>query len=98
MFLDEVKIHVKAGDGGAGLVAFRREKYVPLGGPAGGDGGKGGDIVLVVNPRLNTLSRFQRQLHYKAERGQHGGSSNRTGPSPSSPATARSAPAGSTRT
>lgn len=81
MFLDEVKIHVKAGDGGAGLVAFRREKYVPLGGPAGGDGGKGGDIVLVVNPRLNTLSRFQRQLHYKAERGQHGGSSNRTGAS-----------------
>ncbi len=72
MFFDEAKIHVKAGDGGDGCVSFRREKYVPLGGPAGGDGGKGGDVYLVANPHLNTLIRFKRRVHFKAERGAHG--------------------------
>ena len=79
MFMDEVKIHVKSGDGGDGLVSFRREKFVPHGGPAGGDGGKGGDVYLVVNPHLSTLSVFQRKRHFKAERGGRGGSSNKTG-------------------
>ncbi|MGB4678407.1 MAG: GTPase ObgE [Aggregatilineales bacterium] len=79
MFLDEAKIYVKGGDGGAGAVAFRREKYVPRGGPAGGDGGKGGDVVFVVNPRLNTLSKFQRQVHFRAANGQPGGNFNRFG-------------------
>ncbi len=81
MFLDEAKIHVKAGDGGSGIVAFRREKYVPFGGPAGGDGGKGGDVILVVNPHLHTLARFEHQVHFRAERGRNGGSFNRTGAS-----------------
>ncbi len=81
MFFDEAKINVKAGDGGAGAVAFRREKYVPLGGPAGGDGGHGGDVVLVVNRRRSTLSQFQKKVHFKAERGQHGSNFNRTGAS-----------------
>ena len=79
MFLDEVKIYVRGGDGGDGIVAFRREKYVPLGGPAGGDGGKGGDVYLVVNPRLNTLGRFARKAHFKAQRGANGGPQNKTG-------------------
>jgi GTP-binding protein len=81
MFLDEVKINVKGGDGGAGVVAFRREKYVPRGGPAGGDGGNGGDVVLVVTPCLSTLSPFSKKVHFKAERGGNGGSSNMTGAS-----------------
>jgi len=81
MFLDEVKITVEAGDGGAGVVAFRREKYVPFGGPAGGDGGHGGMLVLVVNPRLNTLSNFQRKRHFKALNGSSGSNFNRTGAS-----------------
>jgi GTP-binding protein len=72
MFYDEAKIAVKAGDGGDGVVAFRREKYVPYGGPAGGDGGKGGDVLLYVDSHLNTLYRFSRQRHFKAARGQHG--------------------------
>ncbi len=79
MFMDEVKIYVKAGDGGNGLVAFRREKFVPHGGPAGGDGGKGGDVCLVVNPRLNTLSVFKHKRHFKAGRGGNGGNFNRAG-------------------
>ncbi|HEC23505.1 MAG TPA: GTPase ObgE [Chloroflexi bacterium] len=81
MFLDEVKIYVKGGDGGAGIVAFRREKYVPFGGPAGGDGGKGGDVVLVVNPRLSTLSHFEHKRHFKAPSGRPGGNFNKTGAS-----------------
>ncbi|MBN1121496.1 MAG: GTPase ObgE [Anaerolineae bacterium] len=81
MFLDEVKINVKGGDGGAGIVAFRREKYVPHGGPAGGDGGNGGDVVLVVTPRLSTLSPFSKKVHFKADRGGNGGGSNMTGAS-----------------
>lgn len=76
---DEAKIYVKGGDGGAGAVAFRREKYVPRGGPAGGDGGDGGDVVLVVNERLNTLSQFQKKVHFKADKGQMGGNFNRFG-------------------
>lgn len=72
MFYDEVEIYVKAGDGGNGAVAFRREKYVPYGGPSGGDGGKGGDVVLVVNPHLNTLYAFSHQREFTAENGEHG--------------------------
>jgi len=72
VFFDEAKIYVKAGDGGDGCVSFRREKYVPLGGPNGGDGGKGGDVYLTVNPHLNTLVGFKRRVHFKAQRGAHG--------------------------
>jgi GTP-binding protein len=72
VFFDEAKIYVKAGDGGDGCVSFRREKYVPLGGPNGGDGGKGGDVYLVANPHLNTLIGFKRRTHFKAQRGGHG--------------------------
>ena len=72
MFFDEAKIYVKAGDGGDGCVSFRREKYVPLGGPSGGDGGKGGNVYLVANPHLNTLIGFKRRVHFKAQRGAHG--------------------------
>jgi GTP-binding protein len=72
MFYDEAKIAVKAGDGGDGAVAFRREKFVPYGGPAGGDGGKGGDVLLYVDPHLNTLYRFSKRRQFKAARGQHG--------------------------
>lgn len=72
VFFDEAKIYVKAGDGGDGCVSFRREKYVPLGGPNGGDGGKGGDVYLVANPRLNTLINFKHRVHFKAQRGSHG--------------------------
>ncbi len=79
MFYDEVDIYVKAGDGGDGCVAFRREKYVPFGGPAGGDGGKGGDVLLAVDTHLNTLYRFSRRRHFKAKNGQHGRGKNQHG-------------------
>ena len=72
MFADEAKIMVKAGDGGNGCVAFRREKYVPRGGPSGGDGGNGGDIYLEANPHDNTLLRYRYNREFKAERGGHG--------------------------
>ena len=72
MFVDEVIIRVKAGDGGNGCLAFRREKYVPKGGPSGGDGGRGGDIVLVANRNYNTLLHFRFNPEHKAERGGHG--------------------------
>ena len=79
MFIDEAKIRVKAGDGDNGCVAFRREKFVPRGGPSGGDGGKGGDIYLESSERHNTLVHFRFNPEYKAERGRHGEGSNRTG-------------------
>jgi len=79
MFFDKARIQVKAGDGGNGVVAFRREKYVPRGGPAGGNGGRGGHVYFVVDPGLNTLSSFHNQVHYRAERGGHGEGANRTG-------------------
>ncbi|MDL4841655.1 GTPase ObgE [Aquibacillus rhizosphaerae] len=72
MFVDQVKVFVKGGDGGNGLVAYRREKYVPLGGPAGGDGGNGGDVVFKVDEGLNTLMDFRYQRHFKAKRGENG--------------------------
>ncbi|HHW02002.1 MAG TPA: GTPase ObgE [Thermoanaerobacterales bacterium] len=79
MFIDRAKIYVKGGDGGNGVVAFRREKYVPRGGPSGGDGGKGGDVVLMVDSGLSTLMDFKYKVHYKAERGEHGQGSNKIG-------------------
>jgi GTPase len=79
MFIDEAKIRVKAGDGGNGCVAFRREKFVPRGGPSGGDGGKGGDVLMESSERHNTLVHFRFNPEYKAQRGRHGEGSNRTG-------------------
>jgi GTP-binding protein len=79
LFIDEVKIRVKAGDGGNGCLAFRREKFVPRGGPSGGDGGRGGDVVLVASQHYNTLLHFRFNPEHKAERGRHGEGSNRTG-------------------
>ena len=78
-FVDEARIRVIAGDGGNGIIHFRREKHVPLGGPDGGDGGHGGSIVLVVDQDLNSLLRYQRSRHYKAENGGKGGGNNKTG-------------------
>lgn len=72
MFVDKVKVYVKGGDGGNGMVAFRREKYIPDGGPAGGDGGKGSNVVFEVEEGLRTLMDFRYQRHFKAPRGEHG--------------------------
>ncbi|NLL69798.1 MAG: GTPase ObgE [Epulopiscium sp.] len=72
MFVDQVKIYIKAGNGGNGAVSFRREKYIPNGGPDGGDGGKGGDIIFEVDPGLNTLLDFRHKKHFKAPAGQDG--------------------------
>src|SRR5271165_81237 len=79
MFVDEAKIYVKAGDGGNGCVAFRREKYVPRGGPSGGDGGHGGTIYLEANINDNTLLRYRYNREFKADRGRHGEGSNCSG-------------------
>jgi GTP-binding protein len=79
MFVDEAKIRVKAGDGGNGCMAFRREKFVPRGGPSGGDGGKGGDIIMESSERHNTLVHFRFNPEYKAQRGRHGEGKNKTG-------------------
>src|SRR3954462_859994 len=79
MFIDEARIKVKAGDGGNGCMAFRREKFVPRGGPSGGDGGKGGDVVMEASQRHNTLIHFRFNPEHKAGRGRHGEGSNRTG-------------------
>ncbi len=79
MFIDEATIRVKAGDGGNGCMAFRREKFIPRGGPSGGDGGKGGDIIMESSEQHNTLVHFRFNPEYKAQRGRHGEGSNRTG-------------------
>ncbi len=78
-FLDEAKIHVKAGDGGAGVVAFRREKFIEFGGPDGGDGGRGGSVILEAVANLNTLIDYRYRQHFKAPRGGHGMGQNRSG-------------------
>jgi len=79
VFIDEVLITVKAGDGGNGCLAFRREKFVPRGGPSGGDGGRGGDVTLVASEHYNTLLHLRYNPEHNAERGRHGEGSNRTG-------------------
>ena len=79
MFIDEVVVSVKAGDGGNGCLAFRREKFVPRGGPSGGDGGHGGDITLIASGHYNTLLHFRFNPEHSAQRGRHGEGSNRTG-------------------
>lgn len=79
MFFDQARIYLKAGDGGNGIVAFRLEKFVRKGGPFGGSGGRGGNVILTVDNALNTLSSYQQQIHYRADRGVHGGGANRTG-------------------
>ena len=79
MFVDEVDVHVEAGHGGAGCLAFRREKFVPRGGPSGGDGGLGGSVYIVASPHTNTLINYRFHPEFSAERGDHGQGSNRTG-------------------
>lgn len=79
MFIDEARIHVAGGDGGDGCVAFRREKYVPRGGPSGGDGGRGGSVCLESTEHLNTLLKFRYIREFRAGRGGHGEGSNRHG-------------------
>src|SRR5215831_6079530 len=79
MFVDEVDVHVTAGAGGRGCLAFRREIRVPRGGPSGGDGGHGGSIYIVASPHTNTLINYRFHPEFDAERGQHGQGSNRTG-------------------
>src|SRR6266478_9283477 len=79
MFIDEVRIKVKAGDGGNGCLAFRREKFVPKGGPSGGDGGRGGDVILVGSQHYNTLLHLRYNPEHTAQRGRHGEGSNKKG-------------------
>ncbi|MBV8537373.1 MAG: GTPase ObgE [Alphaproteobacteria bacterium] len=78
-FLDQAKIFVKSGDGGAGCVGFRREKFIEFGGPDGGDGGRGGDVIAIAKANLNTLIDYRYQQHFKAQRGGHGMGQNRSG-------------------
>src|SRR5436190_2727545 len=78
-FIDEVKVYVRGGDGGNGCSAFRREKFVPRGGPSGGDGGRGGDVVFEASRHYNTLFHLRMNPEHKADRGRHGEGSNRTG-------------------
>lgn len=79
MFIDSARIFIKAGNGGNGMVSFHREKYIAAGGPDGGDGGKGGDVIFVVDEGIRTLADFRYKKHYKAESGQNGGSANMSG-------------------
>ena len=79
MFFDQAKIYIRSGNGGDGMLSFRREKHVPFGGPDGGDGGDGGDIVFTASRHLNSLMRFNRQVHFRAEHGKHGGTQKRNG-------------------
>ncbi|MDD2221059.1 MAG: GTPase ObgE, partial [Clostridia bacterium] len=79
MFYDYAKVYIKSGDGGNGIVAFRREKFVPLGGPSGGDGGRGADVILRGDSGLSTLMDFKYKQHYKAGRGENGQNKNRHG-------------------
>src|SRR5580658_3365109 len=78
-FLDEAKIYIRSGDGGAGCVSFRREKFLPDGGPDGGNGGRGGSVIAECVSGLNTLIDYRYQQHFKAKKGQHGMGSQRTG-------------------
>ncbi|MBQ8293840.1 MAG: GTPase ObgE [Alphaproteobacteria bacterium] len=80
-FLDRAKIHIKAGDGGNGSASFRREKYIEFGGPNGGDGGRGGDVVFVAVPNVNTLIDYRYKMHFAAQRGENGMGKMRTGAS-----------------
>ena len=79
MFVDQTKVYIKGGDGGNGIVAYRREKFIPKGGPAGGDGGNGANVVFEVEEGLRTLMDFRYQRHFKAPRGEHGMSKNMHG-------------------
>ncbi|GJM41211.1 MAG: GTPase ObgE [Ardenticatenaceae bacterium] len=79
MFFDQAKIYIRSGNGGDGMLSFRREKHVPFGGPDGGDGGNGGDIIFAASRHLNSLMRFNRQAHFKAEHGKHGNTQRRYG-------------------
>ena len=78
-FLDQAKIYVRSGDGGDGVIAFRREKYIEFGGPDGGNGGRGGDVLFRAVPALNTLIDFRYTQHFKARKGGNGAGSDRTG-------------------
>src|SRR3990172_8897790 len=79
MFIDRAVIYVKGGDGGNGVVSFRREKFIPKGGPDGGDGGHGGDVILVADEGLSTLLDLQHRRHFRAQRGTHGQGAKRHG-------------------
>src|SRR5512132_2324012 len=79
MFIDRVTVRVTAGNGGSGIVSFRREKFTPMGGPDGGDGGRGGDVIVRADSNLSTLLDFTYRDFWQAERGDHGSGANKTG-------------------